>query len=77
VLVLGLIGYAVGGAGGGVLIAIAVAVLIVAAIISTALSQIFAVALYRFAVGRGATGAFTQDELASAVRPRRIARGTI
>lgn len=77
VLLLGLIGYAVGGAGGGVLIAIAVAVLIVAAIISTALSQIFAVALYRFAVGEGATGAFTQDKLASAVRPRRAARGTI
>ena len=77
VLLLGLIGYALGGAGGGVLIAIAVAVLIVAAIISTALSQIFAVALYRFAVGEGATGAFTEEELASAVRPRRIARGTI
>ncbi len=77
VVVLGLIGYAVGGAGGGVLIGIAVAVLIVAAIISTALSQIFAVALYRFAVGEGATGAFTQDDLSSAVRPRRIARGTI
>jgi Family of unknown function (DUF6159) len=76
-LLLGLIGYALGGVGGGILIAIAVAVLIVAAIISTALSQIFAVALYRFAVGRGATGAFTEEELASAVRPRRIARGTI
>jgi Family of unknown function (DUF6159) len=76
-LLLGLIGYALGGVGGGVLIAIAVAVLIVAAIISTALSQIFAVALYRFAVGRGATGAFTEEELASAVRRRRIARGTI
>jgi Family of unknown function (DUF6159) len=76
-LLLGVIGYALGGVGGGVLIAIAVAVLIVAAIISTALSQIFAVALYRFAVGRGATGAFTEEELASAVRPRRIARGTI
>jgi hypothetical protein len=77
VVVLGLIGYAVGGAGGGVLIAIAVAVLVVAAIISTALSQIFAVALYRFAVGKGATGAFTQDELSSAVRPRGLGRGTI
>ncbi len=77
VAVLGLIGYAVGGVGGGILIALAVAVLIVAAIVSTALSQIFAVALYRYAVGEGATGTFTEDELASAVRPRRIARGTI
>ena len=77
VAVLGLIGYAVGGVGGGILIALAVAVLIAAAIISTALSQIFAVALYRYAVGKGATGTFTEDELASAVRPRGIARGTI
>ena len=77
VVVLGLVGYALGGVGGGILIALAVAVLIVAVIVSTALSQIFAVALYRYAVGKGATGTFTEDELASAVRPRRIARGTI
>jgi hypothetical protein len=77
VAILGVIGFAIGGAGGGVLIGLAVAVLIVAAIISTALSQIFAVALYRFAVGKGATGAFTESELASAVRPRRLAGGTV
>lgn len=71
------IGLAVGGAGGGVLIALAVVVMVVAAIISTALSQIFAVALYRYAVGKGATGSFTEEELAGAVRPRRLARGTI
>ena len=77
VAILALIGFAVGGVAGGILIGLAVAVMVVAAIVSTALSQIFAVALYRFAVGKGATGAFTEDELASAVRPRRIARGTI
>lgn len=71
------IGYAAGnGVLLGVLIAVAVVLVIVGAIVSTALSQIFAVALYRYAVGQGATGAFTEDVLASAVRPR-ARRGTI
>jgi hypothetical protein len=61
----------------GVLVPIAAVLVIVGAVVSTALSQIFAVALYRYAVGEGATGAFTEQELASAVRPRRFARGTI
>lgn len=60
----------------GVLIAVAVVLVIVGAIVSAALSQIFAVALYRYAIGQGATGAFTEDVLASAVRPR-TRRGTI
>jgi Family of unknown function (DUF6159) len=77
VAVLALIGAAIGGAAGGFFIALAVVVLIVAAIVSTALSQIFAVALYRYAVGQGATGSFSEEELAGAVRPRRAARGTI
>jgi hypothetical protein len=72
------IGFAIGEAVVlGICLAIAIALFIVGAIISTALSQIFAVALYRYAVGEGATGAFTQDELAGAVRPRRLGRGTI
>jgi hypothetical protein len=76
--ILVLIGAAIGQtAVTGVFIGLAVAILIVAMIISAALSQIFAVALYRFAVGEGATGAFTEQELAGAVRPRGIARGTI
>ena len=71
------IGFAVGsGVSSGFLIAVAVVLVIVGAIVSTALSQIFAVALYRYAVGQGATGAFTEDVLASAVRPR-TRRGTI
>lgn len=71
------IGYAVGnGVLLGVLIAVAVVLVIAGTIVSTALSQIFAVALYRYAIGQGATGAFTQDVLASAVRPR-TRRGTI
>jgi hypothetical protein len=77
--VLFLIGIAVGQtAVAGVFIAIAVVIVIVAAVISTALSQIFAVALYRYAVGKGATGSFTEQELSSAVQPRgEPGRGTI
>lgn len=52
-------------------ITIAAIVIIIASIVSAALSQIFAVALYRYAVGEGATGRFTEEELASAVRPRK------
>jgi Family of unknown function (DUF6159) len=71
------IGYAVGnGVLLGVLIAVAVVLVIAGTIVSTALSQIFAVALYRYAIGQGATGAFTEDVLAGAVRPR-TRRGTI
>ena len=54
----------------GVLIALAVVLVIVGAVVSAALSQIFAVALYRYAVGEGATGAFTEQELAGAVGTR-------
>ncbi len=60
-----------------ILIALGVIIILVGGIISTALSQIFAVALYRYATGQGATGAFTEQELQSAVRPRRLGRGTI
>jgi hypothetical protein len=54
----------------GACIALAVALVIVGAIVGTALSQIFAVALYRYAVSRGSTGAFSEAELAGAVVPR-------
>ncbi len=70
------IGAAAGGVVLGVAIALAVVLVLIAVVVGTALSQIFAVALYRFAVGRGATGVFTEDELFNAVGPRR-ARGTI
>jgi Family of unknown function (DUF6159) len=57
---------------GGVLLGIGIAVVLVAAVIGTALKQIFAVALYRFATQGQAVGPFTQDELERAVarRPR-------
>ncbi len=51
-------------------ITLAAIVIIVASIVSAALSQIFAVALYRYAIGEGSTGRFTEADLSSAVRPR-------
>jgi hypothetical protein len=54
-----------------------VVIVVVAGIVSTALSQIFAVALYRYATGRGATGAFSEATLQSAIVPRRGRAGTI
>lgn len=60
----------------GVLIALAVIIVLVGMIVASAMTQIFAVALYRFATAQGATGAFTEAELSSAVRSR-PARGTI
>jgi hypothetical protein len=56
---------------GGVIIAIGILVAIVAAIIGTCLSQIFGVALYRYAARGEVAGPFTSEELASAVGPRR------
>lgn len=58
-------------------IVLAVIVILIGAVVSTALSQIFAVALYRFAVGEGATGAFSEADLAGAVAPKGMRGGTI
>ncbi len=54
-----------------VLITIAAVVIIVASIVSAALSQIFAVALYRYAIGEGSLGRFTEGQLAASVAPRK------
>jgi hypothetical protein len=51
-------------------ITVAAVVIIIAMIVSAALSQIFAVALYRYAVGEGSTGRFTETHFAAAIRPR-------
>lgn len=56
----------------GIAIALAVLIMVVAIIISSALSQIFAVALYRFAVGEPATGTFSTETLSGAVAPKRV-----
>jgi len=72
------IGFLIGGAVAlGFFLGLAVVILIVAGIVSTALSQIFAVALYRFATGHGATGAFTEAELANSIVPRKVRPGQI
>jgi hypothetical protein len=72
------IGVLIGGAVAiGVFVGLAVVIVIVAGIISTALSQIFAVALYRFATGTGTTGAFTEAELANSIVPRKARPGQI
>jgi hypothetical protein len=76
--ILAAIGFLIGGAVAiGVFVGLAVVIVIVAGIISTALSQIFAVALYRFATGTGTTGAFTEAELANSIVPRKVRPGQI
>lgn len=57
--------------GGFVLIAIGALAIIIGSIISATLSQVLAVALYRFAADGVAVGPFTEAQLQSVVRPRR------
>lgn len=54
-----------------VLIALAAVIVVTGMIIAAALTQIFAVALYRYAIGEGSTGAFAAADLAGVVAPRR------
>jgi hypothetical protein len=61
----------------GIFVGLAVVIVVVAGIVSTALTQIFAVALYRYAVGHGATGVFSEATLASAIGPRKARPGRI
>lgn len=57
--------------GGFLLIVIGALAIIVASILSATLSQVLAVALYRFAAEGIAVGPFTEEQLQSVVRPRR------
>jgi hypothetical protein len=59
------------GVGGGALVVIGALVLCVALLISKALSGIFGVALYRYAIDGQVLGGFTQEDLESAVRQKR------
>lgn len=59
------------GLGGGLLVVIGALLLCVALLISKALSGIFGVALYRYALDGQVVGGFTQDDLESAVRRKR------
>lgn len=62
------------GVGGGALVVIGALVLCVALLISKALSGIFGVALYRYALDGQVLGGFTQEDLESAVRPKKGAK---
>ncbi|MGH2938388.1 MAG: DUF6159 family protein [Solirubrobacterales bacterium] len=56
---------------GAVLLVIGALTICVALLVSKALSGIFGVALYRYATEGEVVGGFTQDDLESAVRPKR------
>ncbi len=59
---------------GAVLVVVGALVLAIAMLISRALSGIFGVALYRYALDGEAVGGFTQDELESAVKIKKGGR---
>jgi hypothetical protein len=59
------------GVAGGALVVIGALVVCVALLISKALSGVFGVALYRYALEGEVVGGFTQEDLESAVRPKR------
>jgi hypothetical protein len=61
---------------GALLVVIGALVLAIAMLVGRALSGIFGVALYRYAVDGQTVGGFTQDELESAVRVKRSRRGS-
>jgi hypothetical protein len=65
------LGVQVGGAGGIVIIGLGVIVLLIAAIVSNTLTQVFRVALYRFATGTPETPGFASEDLAAAFKPKK------
>jgi hypothetical protein len=62
---------------GGVLIGLGIVVVLVASVLGTCLSQIFGVALYRYAVDGTASAPFSEDDLRGAVTRRRGAPSQI
>jgi hypothetical protein len=64
------------GAAAGALILIGAVIMCVALLISKALSGVFGVALYRYAVEGQAVGGFTQEELESAVKLKKGKRNS-
>ncbi len=61
---------------GALLVVIGALILCVALLISKALSGVFGVALYRYALEGEVLGGFTQEDLESAVKPKRGAKHT-
>jgi hypothetical protein len=64
------------GVAGGALVVIGALVICVALLVSKALGGIFGVALYRYATDGEVIGGFTQDDLESAIRPKKRGRQT-
>jgi hypothetical protein len=75
-VVVGLVIWPSVGFAGGLLVVIGVLIGCVALVISKALSGIFGVALYRYALDGEVVGGFTQADLESAVKPKRGAKAT-
>jgi uncharacterized protein DUF6159 len=74
-IVVGVLLWSTAGAAAVVLILIGALVMCVALLISKALGGIFGVALYRYALDGEVVGGFTQEDLESAVRTKKGARG--
>jgi hypothetical protein len=64
------------GFAGALLVVIGALVVCVALVVSKALSGVFGVALYRYALEGEVVGGFTQADLESAVKPKRGAKHT-
>jgi hypothetical protein len=73
-IVVGVVIWPSAGFAGALLVVIGALVMCVALVISKALSGIFGVALYRYALDGEVVGGFTQEELESAVKPKRGAK---
>lgn len=73
-IVVGIVIWPSVGFAGAILIVIGALLICVALLISKALSGIFGVALYRYATDNEVVGGFTQEDLESAVRPKRGAK---
>ena len=75
-IVVGFVIWPTTGIGGGVLVVLGALILCVALLISKALSGIFGVALYRYALDGQVVGGFTQEDLESAVKQKRGAKAS-
>ena len=73
-IVAGFLIWASAGFAGALLLVLGVIGLAISMLISSALSNIFGVALYRYALDGEAVGGFTAEELESAVKPKRGGR---
>jgi hypothetical protein len=73
-LAIGVVIWPQAGIVGGVLVVLGALIMCVALLISKALSGIFGVALYRYATDGQVVGGFTEEDLQSAVKPKRGAK---